>query len=312
MIGEIFPQCLLGIKIHYLTFEISSKLKKFSLCRKQCTMKPKSLLTIQQSLQSNLVCGRKMIIYQTVVKISQRLFLLMKLCTWLMITLWPMYVLIVVLLFTLKLLQKSDGSTENRCKIPDLSKNPSALSATINITVLIMSSISLKYFPTFKNNGEWFQQLLCQTTTLMIEALCPITTLNQLLTNLEDSYPMFYALWTMESKRKGLRVSSAFFQSNSTVEWTKQLLRFKSWVISGSREQRMEFRRLWWFVVLIKYSFLFQLFDFYCLLVQYLLFIFKTLLFCSFLRWFWVRSKSSSTTSMYGNTPMSSRSHNLS
>ena len=236
----------------------------------------------------------------------------MKLGTWLTITSWPMYVLIVVLLFTLKLLQKSNRSTENGFTIPDLLKNPGTFSATINITNLIMSSLSPKTFWTLKKDVQWFQKLLCQTTTLMIEALCPITNLNQHLTNLEDSYPMFYALWTMDSKKKGLRVSSVFFQSNSTVEWTKQLLRFKSWVISGSREQRMEFRRLWWFVVLIKYSFLFQLFDFYCLLVQYLLFIFKNLLFCSFLRWFWVRSKSSSTTSMYGNTPMSSRSHNLS
>ena len=50
-----------------------------------------------------------------------------------------------------------------------------------------------------------------------------------------DSYPVFSSLRTMDSKRKGLRVSFAFFQkkiTHRTDEWTKQLLRLKSWVIS--------------------------------------------------------------------------------
>ena len=51
----------------------------------------------------------------------------------------------------------------------------------------------------------------------MIHSLCPISSLNQQLTNLEhrtDSYLVFSSLRTMDSKRKGLRVSFAFFQTN--------------------------------------------------------------------------------------------------
>ena len=126
-----------------------------------------------------------------------------------------------------------------------------------------------------------------------------------------DSYPVFSSLRTMDSKKKGLRVSFAFFQiTYRTDEWTKQLLRLKTWVISGSPEQWMEFHRLWSTVIVFKCSYLFQLFDFYCLMVRYLLFS-ENLLF-SFLWWLWVRSKSSLTISMYGNTPLGSRSRNLS
>ena len=85
-----------------------------------------------------------------------------------------------------------------------------------------------------------------------------------------DSYPVFSSLRTIYSKRKELRVSFAFFQRNylpGTDEWTKQLLRLKSWVISGSPEQWMELHLLWWTVIVSKCSYLFHLFDFYCLLV---------------------------------------------
>ena len=75
-----------------------------------------------------------------------------------------------------------------------------------------------------------------------------------------DSYPVFSSLRTMNSKRKGLRVSFAFFQRNCyrTDEWTKQLLRLKSWVISRSPEQSMELHLLWWTVIVSKWSYLFH------------------------------------------------------
>ena len=112
---------------------------------------------------------------------------------------------------------------------------------------------------------------------------CPQPTTQQPRT---DSYPVFSSLRTMESKKKGLRVSFAFFQiTYRTDEWTKQLLRLKTWVISGSPEQWMEFHRLWSTVIVFKCSYLFQLFDFYCLMVRYLLFS-ENLLF-SFLWWLW-------------------------
>ena len=115
------------------------------------------------------------------------------------------------------------------------------------------------------------------------------------------SYPVFSWLRTMNSKKKILDCASVLRSFKEftyrTDEWTKQLLRLKSWVISGSPEQWMEFRRLWSTVIAMKCIYLFQLFDFYCLLVQYLLFL-KIYFFVSFLSWLWVRSKSSLTTSM--------------
>ena len=96
-----------------------------------------------------------------------------------------MKILIVVLLSTLKLLQKSERSTQNGITFPDLVKNPSAFPVTIDITVLLMSSIPLITFLACTIYGTWFQQLLCHSITLMIDTLCPISTLNEQLTNLE-------------------------------------------------------------------------------------------------------------------------------
>ena len=56
-----------------------------------------------------------------------------------------MKILIVVLFSTLKLLQKSDRSTENRITFPDPVKNPSDFPVTIGITILLMSSITLLF-----------------------------------------------------------------------------------------------------------------------------------------------------------------------
>ena len=81
---------------------------------------------------------------------------------------------------------------------------------------------------------------------------------------------------------KGLRVSFALFQKiylpdgrlNETVAKLEELSDL--W----KPEQRMELRRLWLTVIVSKCSSLFHLFDF-CLLVQYLLFFFENLPFCS-------------------------------
>ena len=63
--------------------------------------------------------------------------------------------------------------------------------------------------------GTWFQQLLCHSTALMIENLCPISTLDQQLTNLEQTHiRVFSSFWMMDSKRKTLSVSFAFFRRN--------------------------------------------------------------------------------------------------
>ena len=68
-------------------------------------------------------------------------------------------------------------------------KKPNAFPATINIPVLLMSSIALISFRTRTIYGTWFQQLLCHSATLMIHTLCSISTLNQQLNNLEQTQP---------------------------------------------------------------------------------------------------------------------------
>ena len=156
----------------------------------------------------------------------------------------------------------------------------------MNITVLMMSSIPLLSFWTRTIYGTWFQQLLCHSTTLTIETLCPTSAPNQQLTNLEQTHtPCSFHCerWTAKAKDCASTLHSFREITYRTDEWTKQLLRLKSWVISWSPEQWMEFRRLWWTVIAFKCSYLFQFFDFYCLLVRCLLFFFKRkLTFCSF------------------------------
>ena len=83
---------------------------------------------------------------------------------------------------------KSERSTENGITFPDPVKNPSAFPVTIGIIVLLMSSITLISFWTRTIYGTWFQQLLCCSITLMIDTLCPISTLNQQPTNLEHTH----------------------------------------------------------------------------------------------------------------------------
>ena len=193
-----------------------------------------------------------------------------------------MKILIVVLLSTLKLLQKS---TENGLIFPDIVKNPSTFPVTIGITVLLMRSITLISFWTRTISGTWFQQLLSHSITLMIDTLCPISTPNQQLTNPEQTHircSLHCEGWTV----KGMECASALHSFNEityqTDEWTKQLLRLKSWVISGNPERWREFRRLWWTVLVFKWGHLFHLIHFYCLLVQHLLFFRKFTLFIYF------------------------------
>ena len=211
-----------------------------------------------------------------------------------------MKILIVVLLSTLIILQKSDRSTENGIIFPDPVENPSAFQVTIGITVLLMSSITLLSFWTHTIYGTWFQQLLCHSILLMIDSLCPISTLSQQLTNREQTHircSLHCEGWTV----KGRDCASALHSFNEIIyqtdKWTKQLLRLKSWVISRKPERWMDFCRLWWTVIAFKCSHLFHLFDFYCLLVQYLLFLRKFVFFCS-LWWLLVGSKTSAITSV--------------
>ena len=169
-----------------------------------------------------------------------------------------------------KLPQKSDRSTENGITFPDPVKNPNAFPAMIIIPVLLMSTIAVISLWTRTVYGPWFQQLLCHSATLMIHTLCSINTLNQQLNNLEQTHircSLHYERWTVEGRDCASALHSFEEITYRSEEWTKQLVKLKSWMISGSPEQWMELYLLWWIVIVSKCSYLFHLFDFYCLLV---------------------------------------------
>ena len=88
--------------------------------------------------------------------------------------------------------------------------------------------------------------------TLMIHTLCSISTLNQQLDNLEQTHircSLHYKRWTVKGRNCASVLHSFKKITYRTDEWTKQLLRLKSWVISGSPEQWMELHLLWWTVI---------------------------------------------------------------
>ena len=148
-----------------------------------------------------------------------------------------------------------------------------------------MISIALKPLWTRTISKTWSQQLLCHSTTLMTDTLCPMSTLKQQLTDLEQTHiwcSLHCEGWIVKGRDCASALQSFKEITYRTDEWTRQFLRLKSWVIYGNPEQWMEFCRLWWTVIVFKCSYLFHLFDFYCLLVQYLLFFWKiTFYFCS-------------------------------
>ena len=177
-----------------------------------------------------------------------------------------MKTLIVILLSTLKFLQKSETSNENGITLPDPVKNPSVLPVTIGKTVLLTNSITLISFWTRTIYGTCFQQLLSHSITLMIDTLCPISTLNQQLTNLEETHIRcsLHCEWWTAKRRDCTPASHSFNKITYQMdEWTKQLLRLKSWMISGNPERWIEFRCLWWTVIVLKcsHSLHFVLFD---------------------------------------------------
>ena len=186
--------------------------------------------------------------------------------------------------FSLEILQKSDRSTENGSTFPDPVKNPNAIPATSNIAVLLMSSIALLPFWTHTIYATWFQQHLCHSATLMIHTLCSTSTLNHQLNNLEQTQircSLHYERWTVKGRDCASALHSFREITYRTDEWTKQLLRLKSWVISGSPEQWTELHRLWWTVIVFKCSYLFHLFDFCCFAGAVFVVFLENLHFCS-------------------------------
>ena len=164
---------------------------------------------------------------------------------------------------------------------PDPVRNPNAIPGTINITVVLMSSIALISVRTRTIYWTWFRQLLYHSTTLKVHTLCSISTLNQQLNKLEQNHnrcSLQCEPWTIKGRDCASALHSFKEITYRTDDWTKQLQRLKSWVISRSPEQCLEFHRLWWTVIVFKCSYLLQLFDLFCLLVQYLLLFFENLL----------------------------------
>ena len=240
---------------------------------------------ILQSLQFILFCVQKTILYQILARISKRLFLSITLCTSSMrTTSWPMNILIVALLSTLKLLQKLYRSAENGITFPILWKTQGIPSSDQHNFFCWAGSITLISFWTRTIYRTWFQQLSCHSTILMIDTLCPISTLDQQLTNLEPTHircSLHCEGWTVKWRNCASALHSFNEITYQADEWRKQLLRLKNWLISGNPEQWMEFYSLWWTVIAFKCSCLLQLFDFFCLLEQHLLFFLKFTFSCS-------------------------------
>ena len=128
---------------------------------------------------------------------------------------------------------------------------------SINIPVLLMNSIARIPFWARTYYGTWFQQLLCYSTTQIIHTLCSISILNQQLNNLEQTLircSPHCERWTVKRRDCASNLHSFKQSTEGTDERMKQLLRLRSWVISGSPEQCMKFHRLWWILYLIKGS----------------------------------------------------------
>ena len=114
------------------------------------------------------------------------------------------------------------------------------------------------------NLWKQFQQVLRHSTTLTIDTLCPISTLNQQLTNLEQTHircVLHCERWTVKGKDCASALHSFKEITYRMGEWTKPLLQLKNyWVTCGNQEQWMELLRLWWTVVVFKCNYLFQLY----------------------------------------------------
>ena len=139
-----------------------------------------------------------------------------------------MRIVIVVLLSTKKLLQKSKRSAENAIIFPHAVKSLSAFPVTNSITVLLMSSLPLISFRPQAIYGTWFQQL---SAKLPIEVLCPISTLNQQLATLEQTHircSLRCRMWTVKRRDCASALHSFKEINYRTDDKTKQMLQLKS------------------------------------------------------------------------------------
>ena len=178
-------------------------------------------------------------------------------------------------------------------------EKPSAFPVTINITVLLISSITQISFWTNTIYGTWFQHLLCHSTTLRIDTLCPIGTLNHQLTHPVQTHIWCSLHWERWTVNGGIASELCFLLAKLLNRRTSERNSCYGWRIEWHLEIRnngWKYTGLRWTVIASKCSFLLQLFDFYCLREQCLSFFLKIYFFVPFL--WWPRKRSSMTISM--------------
>ena len=127
------------------------------------------------------------------------------------------------------------------------------------------------FFWTPRIFGMWIQQLLHHSTTPLIGIfLRPFIDLKKQFTILSRH------IWcSPHCDRCTLKEGGCVSPLNSlrritysTDEWTKQMLRLKSWELLGILEPLMKFLRLWCAVVVLKWNHFLWVLQIYCLLVQ--------------------------------------------
>ena len=152
-----------------------------------------------------------------------------------------MKIFIVVLLSTLKLLQKSDRSTENGITFPDAVKNSSAIPVAIGITVLIDEQHNSKIFLNPYNLWDVvpaaLMSLNINNDRYSMSNQYPQPTTHPART---DSNPEFFSLRRMDSQRKGLRVSFAFFQQKIPTRPKSERNSCYGWRVEWSLEFRSD------------------------------------------------------------------------
>ena len=116
----------------------------------------------------------------------------------------------------MKLLQKADRSTENGITFPDPVKSASAFPRNdqqiCSVDEQHSSNIFLNPYSLWNMAPAAFKSLNHTSDTFSMFNQYPQPTTHQSRT---ESCPAFSSLRTTDSKRKGLRVSFAFFQRNS-------------------------------------------------------------------------------------------------
>ena len=247
--SEVSQQNQFTVRIQCSTL---SKLNNFPLSRKRCaaTVKRKSLLKILQSLQFNLFSVQKMILYQIVVRLSKRLSV--------------SFDDIVHLIGEENIVTYVDFDcgitfyTETVTKIRQIKREQNYISRSWETPKCICGNNQPNCSIDEQHSSNTFLipynswDMVPAALTLLNHTNHWYSMSNQYLQSAAhqprtDSYPVFFHCERWTVKERDCASASRSFEEITyrTGEWTRQLLRLKSSVISGNPEQWMEFRRLW-------------------------------------------------------------------